>query len=167
MAVVNLKGSRIITDLVAAVPKMADPGEGGGIVRVWTETVEVGSADSATSTYHLARIPSNARILGSSKLYFDDLASAGSPTLDIGIFPVRTGDFTGDADALNDGINCYSAAGSSAVVKDIANYGKRAWEYINGQTTDPGGNVDIKVSLLDADVNAGGTMTLELFYSID
>lgn len=167
MAVVNLNGSRIMTGLKAATPSLADPGEGGGIVRYWCETVEVNSDDSATSTYHLARIPSNARIIGASRLHFDDLASAGSPTLDIGVFGVRSGQITDDADALNDGIDCASAAGSAAVVKNIANYGKRLWEYVNGQTTDPGGDLDIKVTLADAAVNAGGTITLELMFSID
>lgn len=164
MAVVNLLGSRIVTGLAADPVVIGDPGEAGGRVRVWTETVEVGSADSATSTYTMARIPSSARILGMSKLYWDDLASAGAPTLDIGVFVVRTGDFTSDADALNDGLDAATASTGTAVVKDKANYGKRVWEFINGQTTDPNCDVFIKVSLLDADVNVGGTVTLELAY---
>jgi hypothetical protein len=165
MGIVNLLGSRIVTGLAANPVTVGDPGEAGGRVRVWTETVEVGAADSATSTYTLARIPSNARILGASRLHYDDLASSGSPTLDIGVFVVRTGDFTSDADALNDGIDAGAANGASvAVIKDKANYGKMVWEFINGQTTDPNCDVFIKVSLLDADVNVGGTMTLELLY---
>ncbi len=165
MGIVNLLGSRIVTGLAANPVTVGDPGEAGGRVRVWTETVEVGAADSATSTYTLARIPSNARILGASRLHYDDLATAGSPTLDIGVFVVRTGDFTSDADALNDGLDAGAANGASAaVIKDKANYGKMVWEFINGQTTDPNCDVFIKVSLLDADVNQGGTMTLELFY---
>jgi len=165
MGIVNLLGSRIVTGLAANPVTVGDPGEAGGRVRVWTETVEVGAADSATSTYTLARIPSNARILGSSKLYWDDLASAGSPTLDIGVFVVRTGDFTSDADALNDGLDAATVMNTGTnVIKDKANYGKMVWEFINGQTTDPNCDVYIKVSLLDADVNVGGTMTLELLY---
>lgn len=165
MGIVNLLGSRIVTGLAANPVTVGDPGEAGGRVRVWTETVEVGSADSATSTYTLARIPSNARILGASRLHYDDLATAGSPTLDIGVFVVRTGDFTSDADALNDGLDAGASGGASAaVIKDKANYGKMVWEFINGQTTDPNCDVFIKVSLLDADVNQGGTMTLELLY---
>lgn len=129
--------------------------------------VSVGAADSATSTYSFGFIPSNARILGISRLHYDDLASAGSPTLDIGLFAVD-GNITSDADALNDGIDAGAANGASvAVIKDKANYGKYAWEHVNGQSTDPKGSLEVKVSLLDADVNVGGDMFLELFYTID
>lgn len=167
MAVVDLKGSRIMTGLDSVPAVLADPGEGGGRLRYWCDTVECNSDDSANSTYLLAKIPSNARISGLSTLYFDDLASSGSPTLDIGVFPVRTGDFTGDDDALNDGIGVSAAAGSAKVVKDIVNYGKQVWEFINGQTSDPRCDVYIKLTLKDAAVNAAGTMTLELVYSHD
>ena len=171
MAVQDLKGSRIITGLTATPATLADAGEGGGRVKVWVETVEVGNADSVSSTYHMARLPSNARILGMSKIYFDDLATVGSPTLDIGIYNTssRT-DITDDADALNDGIDCATAAGSASLVKDISNYGKRLYEYVNGQTTDPKCDLDIKVKLLDADLSAtpdGNTITVEIFYAYD
>ena len=114
----------------------------------------------------MLRIPSNARILFPSTVAFDDLASSGSPTLDVGLKAVNA-NITTDVDALNDGINCYTAASTANVVKDIANYGKRAWEYVSGQTTDPGGLLDVIVSLLDADANTGGTITLTLYYSVD
>jgi len=140
----------------------------GGTMKVLTATVEVGSADSATSTYTFFRIPTDARILGSSREWHDDLASTGSPTLDIGLFAVN-GNVTSDADALNDGIDAAAANATNglALVKDIANYGKRAWEFVSGVTSDPGGFFDLKVSLLDADVNVGGTVTLELHYMED
>ena len=136
-------------------------------VKVAQAHVTVGAADSATSTYSMVYIPSNARILGASRLHYDDLATSGSPTLDIGLFAVN-GNITSDADALNDGLDAGAASGASAaVVKDKANYGKRAWEFVSGQSTDPGGQLLVKVSLLDADVNQGGDMFLELFYSLD
>lgn len=165
MAVVDTVGSRIMTGLVASPPVLADAGEGGGRLKYWCDTAEVPASD-ATSTVHLARIPSNARMSGLSKIYFDDLASTGSPTLDIGVFPVRSADFTADADALNDGIDVASAAGSAAVIKDIANYGKMLWE-IAGLSADPKCDMDIKASVLDAATNATGTVTLELFYAYD
>jgi hypothetical protein len=167
MAIVNLNGSLVMTGLETDPVEFGAPGTGNGAVRSWIETVEVGAADSATSTYLMARLPSNARILGSSKLYTDDLASAGVPTLDIGVFN-RTGktDITDDPDALNDGIDAATVT-DATVVKDIANYGKRLWEHVASQTADPGVDLDIKVSLVDADVNAGGTMTLELYYTLD
>lgn len=131
-------------------------------------TVEVTAAADLASTYfgQKTRIPSNARILGLSKIHFDDLASSGSPTLDIGLFAVDS-NITDDDDALNDGIDVFTAAGSSAVVKDISNYGKRAWEFVSGQTEDPRGELDLKITLKDAAANTGGTLSLELHYIID
>lgn len=170
MAVVNLKGSRIITGLDTVPAALADPGEGGGKVHYWCETVETSATedDSVSSTYELARIPSNARIIGKSTVYWDDLATAGAPTIDIGLYNVgsRT-DITEDPDALNDGLDVATAAGSASVVKDIANYGKRAWEYVNGQTVDPKCTLSVKAKLQDAAITEAGTITLELFYTTD
>jgi hypothetical protein len=168
MGVVNLKGSRVITNLLAAVRSLASPGLAGGKVRVWSETVEVGAADSATSTYHMARLPSNARLLGLSRVWWDDLASTGAPTLDIGIFPINS-EFTEDPDAINDGMDAATAniTVGQTVVKDPARMGKRLWELINGVTVDPKCEVDVKISLVDADVNVGGTITAELLYTLD
>lgn len=161
MAVVNLSATQRRVNAVSSHGL-------GGVMKTMTATVEVGAADSATSTYTFFRIPSNARILGSSREWHDDLASTGSPTLDFGLFAVN-GNVTSDADALNDGIDAASANITTglSLVKDIANYGKRAWEFVSGVTSDPGGALDLKVSLLDADVNVGGTVTVELHYAVD
>lgn len=167
MAIVNLNGSLIMAGLESDPSEFGQPGIGNGAVRSWIETVEVGAADSATSTYLMARIPSNARILGASKFYSDDLASSGAPTMDIGVFNVEGKTrITDDPDALNDGIDVATVT-DTTVIKDIANYGKRLWEHVNGQTEDPKGDLDIKLTLADADVNVGGTVTIELYYTLD
>ena len=138
----------------------------GGQVVVRSGTVEVGAADSATSTYGFYRVPTNARILGASRVYWDDLASSGSPTLDIGFRPVG-GNITADADALNDGLDAATVNNTGvAVVKDKANYGKTVWELL-GLSSDPQGEVEVYISLLDADVNVGGTLTMEILYEVD
>jgi hypothetical protein len=137
----------------------------GGDVKGWSRTIEATAAANANSTYIMGYIPSNARILGLSKLSFDDLASTGSPTIDIGLAPVD-GNITEDPDALNDGIDVATAAGTAQVIKDIANYGKEAWRFVSGQTTDPKGQLQVKVSILDAAVNTGGTITLELLFLV-
>lgn len=131
---------------------------------VMDATVEAAAAASAGSVYTMVRIPSNARIHGLSRIAFDDLASTGSPTLDIGLKAVD-GNVTTDADALNDGIDCATAAGTANVIKDIANNGKHAWEYVSGVTADPGGFLDVTISILDAAVNTGGTISMTLVYS--
>jgi hypothetical protein len=142
--------------------------QGNGIAYkpiVHTSTIELAGSASGT-TVLLARVPSNARIGLHSDVYWDDLATSGSPTLDIGIGPVD-GNVTADPDALNDGLNLSSAASSSRVVKDIANVGKQVWEYVNGQSNDPGGLLDIYVSVKDAATNATGTISAEFMLYFD
>lgn len=131
---------------------------------VHTATTEL-AASSDGDTVKVGRFPSNARIALHSDIYFDDLASSGAPTLDIGVGSVDS-NVTSDADALNDGIDI-TAAGNSRVVKDIANVGKELWEYVNGQTSDPGGELDIYLSVVDAATNQAGTVSTEILYVID
>lgn len=163
MAVTTNYGSRIMTGLTASSRELADPGEGGGIVKYWCDTAEVAASDASSKVY-LARIPSNARICGNSTLYWDDLASSGSPTLDIGVYPILSSDFTADDDVLNDGLDAATAASSARLIKDVANYGKMLWQ-LAGLTTDPKCDMDIVVTVKDAATNATGTVTMEVFYS--
>ena len=136
---------------------------GGNVV---DSTVEVAAAATAGTEYRMMRLPLSARIHGLSEIRFDDLASSGSPTLDIGFAPVD-GNFTKDVDALNDGIDCAAAAGSARMIKDHANYGKQVWEFISGATAETQGFADLIVTVLDAAVNTGGTVTTTVAYSID
>jgi len=168
MAVTTLYGSRIMTGLTSVPSVLADPGEGGGKVRKWVETVETGAADSATSLYVLARIPSNARIFGSSKISHDALG-ATTAALGVGLYKTVTAQgFTDDADALNTAIVA-STAGTKDLLSDRSLWGKRAWEFINGVTSDPGGMLDVKVVIEGAvHLSSGaGTITLELDYATD
>lgn len=143
----------------------ATPGHGlAGTVKALVGTVEMTAAASATSTYSFGKIPTNARILGLSELHNDDLATTGSPTLDIGLFAVE-GNITDNDDALNDGLDA-ATAGTKDVIKDKANYGKYAYE-LAGETTDPGGLLEVKVTLKDAACDSGGTISLELLYVVD
>lgn len=128
--------------------------------KVLTGTTEL-AASASGSTFWMGRFPSNARVALHSDVYYDDLATSGSPTLDIGIGSVKS-NITSDPDALNDGINLSSAASNARVVKDIANVGKALWEYVSGQTTDPGGELDIYGSIKDAATNAAGTVSWEI-----
>ena len=128
-------------------------------------TVELATAASDTSTYHIAHLPSNARISGASKIAWDDQASTGSPVLEIGTFNVTGG--SDDVDSMNTGLDIAAAnpAGVTMIV-EIANWGKYLWE-IAGETSDPGGFIDIKLTLDDADINAGGTMSGQVFYMME
>jgi hypothetical protein len=131
-----------------------------------TKTVEVTAAASVASTYSFGNIPSDARFSGLSFIAFDDLASTGSPTVKVGLFPVD-GNITADDDALNSGIDVATAAARVNLVSDIANYGKRAWELVSGQTTDPKGELEVKATIVAAALNTGGTITVEMHYILD
>lgn len=166
MAVENLYGSIALDGYYDPTTPPAEKGDAAamaGRVRCAVETVEVTAAASATSTYTLAKLPSNARLLPQSTLYWDDLASTGSPTVDVGLFPVNA-NITADDDALGADKDVTSA-GSSGLIDNIANYGKKLWQYVSGQTADPGGEFLVKVTIKDADTNTGGTLTLVLFYT--
>jgi hypothetical protein len=157
-----------VENLIAVGATPADPrlSHGmGGDVKSFTRTIEVSAAASATSTYTFGYVPSNARILGISRVSWDDLASSGSPTLDLGLYPVD-GNITADVDALNDGLDLATATTGAALIKDIANYGKRAWQFVSGQTSDPKGQLLLKGAILDADTNTGGTITVEVFFLV-
>lgn len=126
---------------------------GANIVDV---VVEVAAAANAGSVYSLCNLPSNAIIHGMSRVKWDDLASTGAPTVDIGI--------TGDADAINDTLNV-TAAGSADLLKDHANAGKPLWQ-VAGLSADPGGEIKMTASLVDAAANTGGTISACIVYSM-
>lgn len=160
MAVENLtatgRGEKAVTEVVTTRAGF----------NVFESTVEVSAAASANSTYTMARLPMTARITNLSRLAHDDLASTGSPTFDIGLFPVGE-NFTADDDALNDGIDVATAAGTDVpVIKNPANCGKYVWE-LAGESANPGGFADLKITLKDAACNSGGTVTLTLAYNAE
>lgn len=131
-------------------------------------TVEIAASESA-STIDFGDIPSRARISGASRIYWDDLATSGSPTLDLGLFAVNN-NITSDDDALNDGLALSAVSTTdvgSRVVKIIENIGLPAWDFVNGQTSDPGGNLKVKGTIKDAPTHTTGTVTLELIYTLD
>lgn len=168
MAVVTSYGSRIMTGLVSTPSVLADAGEGGGRVKKWVETFETSAADSATSTYLVARLPSNARIFGSSRISHDAL---GATTAALGIGVYNTGSYsyiTNDADALNTAIVA-STAGTKEFLSDRSLWGKKLYEFVNGQTNDPKCDLDIKIVIEGAvHLSSGaGTVTVEIDYACD
>lgn len=130
-------------------------------------TVEVGTSIAANTEYVFMRIPSNARIHGLSRIAGDVLdATANTPTLDIG-FKAVNGNITTDIDALNDGIDLSGTAFDIRLIKDHANSGRFAWEFVTGVTRDPGGFFDLIATTQDAVTAAGGTLTVTLVCSVD
>lgn len=142
-------------------------GDGGNLRAIGVRTVEQAASSSGNVIDFKIRLPLNARIDASSRLYHDDLATSGSPTLDLGFYAVD-GNFTTDDDALNDGIavsavmTASTQLGGVPVVKDFANAGKRVWEFISGATAETGGFADVKGVIRDAATTTTGTVALDL-----
>lgn len=128
-------------------------------------TIEL-AASSADDTITFGRIPSNARLVSASRINNDDLATTGSPTLDLGLFGVDS-NITDDDDALNDGIGLNAAGADVQVIKDIANIGAPAWSLVSGQSSDPGGEFIVRGTIKDAATNQTGTVTIDLYYVVD
>jgi hypothetical protein len=143
----------------------AGVGEAATVKALIVSTIEV-PASSANDTIRLGRIPSRARILGLGRIDNDDLATTGAPTLDIGLGSVDN-NITNDPDALISGIDLASAGAVTLVLSDAANSGKKAWELVNGQTSDPGGYLDVYATIADAATNQAGSLTVELYGYID
>lgn len=115
------------------------------------------------------RIPVNARIDPSSRIYFDDLATSGTPTLNLGLYPVDGNTTTTLTTALASAlaISAVSAAGGIIVPASHGNGGKKAWDLM-GLTTSPGGFFDIKGVIKSATTNGvTGNVTLDLKYYED
>ena len=163
MAVETLYGSLIATPVYNTVPKeKADGAIQSGRLRRVVDTVEASAGASQTSKYYLGDIPSNAVIDPDlSKLHFDDLTATGAPTLDIG---VEEADGTVHDTALGNGADCTSAGSVSVGASDIADYGKAVWE-LAGLSSDPGGLMKMYVTVQDAAVDTGGTITLRVVYA--
>jgi len=162
MAIVNLVATKLSNLSVMDSPQVK--AAHGLNMLEWT--VEVGAADSDTSTYHIAHLPSNCRLSGASWIGYDDLASAGAPTIDIGTFNFADGT-ANDVDSINDGLTVATAAVNVPMIKDIANIGKYLWDIGTSPASDPGGFIDIFLTLDDADVNVGGTISGSIFYRME
>lgn len=142
-------------------------GEGSSLKLLCTRTTELAADTASESTIFFGRIPSNARISSISRVYWDDLATAGSPTLDIGLASVNA-NITSDPDALSNGHDLATATnGGASVITDPANSGLPAWDFVNGVTSDPGGELDIYGSIADASTTQAGTISIEVFGYID
>lgn len=138
-------------------------GESGNVKKIAVSKSVTARANG--DTLKLVRMPTRARIHGDSLVSWDDLASSGTPTMDIGVASVD-GNITSDPDALLAGLAVSTGAGTNKLVSDHANYGKMLWE-LAGLSSDPGGELDIYASFVDAATNVTGDVTLEVEYTLD
>ena len=127
---------------------VAGKGDANSLKVLGVGDIILGAVASGT-THKVCRIPSNARLANQSRIYWDDLSTTGSPTLDVGLASVDA-NITSDPDALTDGLDAATATITGApLLKVIADGGKPAWE-IAGASSDPGGELDVYVSVKDA-----------------
>lgn len=136
-----------------------------GNVKNFTSVIEVAAGATVGQTWKVGRIPSGARLTGACELYWDDLSTA-SPDLDFGLASVDS-NITSDPDAINDGLDAGTASAGVKMIKTIDNIGKHAWELVNGQTTDPGGELDIYMSMTVSAADTGGTVVADVYYTLD
>lgn len=146
-----------------AVNAIIGKGDGANLRAPGARTVVQAASASGNVVDFKLRLPLDARVDMSSRLYWDDLATSGSPTMILGLFPVD-GNFTADDDALNTGlaISAVSTANGVNAIADHANAGKQLWEFISGLTSNPGGFADVKATIKSAATTTSGDITLDL-----
>lgn len=145
---------------------VAGKGDSHGLKCI-TSVIEVAPA-SQNDTVKCMRIPSNARISNLSRVYWDDLTTSGSPTLAFGLASVDA-NITSDPNAFSEGHDVTSADTTGEPLLDLfEKAGDYAWEFVNGQTTDPKGELDVYFTIeAGATVTNTGTVLCDLYYTLD
>lgn len=137
------------------------PGKGNaGNVKIDLRRASASATAEAGSTYTFGRFPSNIRLLHS----FSRLQTHNSVTITtaiiskIGIFGVN-GNIADDDDVLFPSIvisSNFQLLDIPSTSNGVFDHNKQLWEYASGQTEDPGGEIDIKITF------AGGTTSEEI-----
>jgi hypothetical protein len=154
------------TERKAAKGVSVGHGLSSSVKELLCSTVELAATTAAGATVKFGKIPSNARISGLSRVYWDDLSSL-SATLALGFGAVNA-NITDDDDCLSDAHDLGTATSAGAsVVADKANVGKAAWEFVSGQTSDPGGELEVYGTVEGAANTIAGTLSVELLGYVD
>lgn len=168
MPTVTINGSRVLSGLSSSPPSLGTPGTAHSELKIVTERITTNTNDSQLSLYRVARLPSNAKLHGQSRIDHAALGTA-TATMNIGIYnPPGRNVITNSATAINNGIVC-----STAGKKDLfaaanrTQAGRALWE-IAGAARDPGGELDIVVNLAtgSVDINGAGDIMVEVVYSL-
>ena len=139
---------------------------GAYTVKNLVSTVEVPVTTTLNSTIGFGRVPSNARLLGSSRFYSDTLGA--TTKFDFGIRAVN-GNLANadDPDALSANHDASGALSDGLVITLFADYGLPAWDFVASETSDPGGELEIYATLTDLTTTVAGTITLDMNYVVD
>jgi hypothetical protein len=151
------------TEKRAAQGIVPGKGDANNLKCLGTAVITTATVVAENSTIFFCRIPSNARISHLSRVYWDDLSNAASPTLDIGLASVDS-NITSDNDcfSIDHDLSAADTTGEP-LIDDFANAGKYAWEFVNGQTSDPGGSLDVYGTVKDAATAISGQIMVEVY----
>lgn len=145
----------------------AVPGKGDGPnLKIVSATKSLASP-AQNSTHKFIRLDSSARLHALSRIYWGDFSSAASPTIDVGLASVNNNFGAAVPTALVIDLAGATAtpAGSSLLLAP-ANSGKMLWE-LAGLATDPGGQIDIYATIMDAAGNLTADITMDVVFSVD
>lgn len=143
------------------------PGKGDSPnLKIITATKSLASP-AQNSTHKFMRFDSNTRLHALSRIYWGDFSSAASPTIDVGLASVNNNFGAAVPTALTQDLAGATAtpAGASLLLAP-ANSGKMLWE-LAGLSSDPGGQMDIYVTIMDAAGNLTADITIDAVVSID
>lgn len=124
------------------------------------------ASPAQNSTHRFQRLPSNARLHSLSRIYWGDLASSGSPTLSVGLASVNNNFGAAQATALTSSLDAATATPTGAMLTAHTNSGKTLWE-LAGLSEDPGGLIDIYVTIAAAAANLTADITIDAVVSFD
>lgn len=145
----------------------AVPGKGDSPnLKIITATKSLASP-AQNSTHKFMRFDSNTRLHALSRIYWGDFSSAASPTIDVGLASVNNNFGAAVPTALTQDLAGATAtpAGASLLLAP-ANSGKMLWE-LAGLSSDPGGQIDVYVTIMDAATNLTADITIDAVISID
>lgn len=150
---VNFSGTHIKTQ--TAAHKFVSGAFFGGRVRQTNDVIAIPATALINDTCSLVSLPSKARLLPQSIVYFP--AFAASTTIDFGD--------ENDPDGLMSAVSV-AAAGSSTALEAMTadNYCKRLWEML-GYATDPQKDLALYFTLKGANQAAAKYLSVQLLYT--
>lgn len=162
MAIELLTLSDVITNKTATPAVFSKPENNGKLRRAEAVVTTTGTTTTATSTYLAARLPSRAVLKWGS---IQGQGSVDLPDVDVGVRQVASPNQLDD-DALAAGLDIDDTGDHVFIGADgDQDTTTQMWEWA-GNTSDPGGEYDIHLSL-DADAVAAGTCKVIVDYVIE
>jgi hypothetical protein len=165
MPVINSNEIVNLANIALNPPVLPQAKTNGASVQVATAIVNVATTDSATSTWRLARLPSNALL---HQLTVSTTAQTGSTDFDIGVAynPDKLSGALINVNCLADALTLATASRSLDGLKDVSitNSAKELWE-LAGLSIDPQCDLDI-IFTANTIGTAGGTCGFKIEYKL-